>query len=179
LKITIDTLVSLDVKMYDAQGNLLEESTDPLVYLHGAGDIFPAIERALEAQEAGFEISLQLEPNEAFGDDDPGLLRLVPRASLGSHVAIGVKLEGVPGQENDGRIYTVTDLTDTLSETSKVTRSQVISSASRALNELRGTDSPQRSELARFLKRNKANTHGPVLGNHFICQQLRSFRLCG
>jgi FKBP-type peptidyl-prolyl cis-trans isomerase SlyD len=114
LKITIGTLVSLDVKMYDAQGNLLEESTDPLVYLHGAGDIFPAIERALEAQEAGFEISLQLEPNEAFGDDDPGLLHLLPRASLGSHVAIGVKLEGVPGQENDGRIYTVTDLTETI-----------------------------------------------------------------
>ena len=46
----------------------------------------------------------------------------------------------------------VTELTDTLSEASKVTRSQVISSASRALNELRGTDSPQRSALARFLK---------------------------
>jgi len=46
----------------------------------------------------------------------------------------------------------VAELTDTLSEVSKVTRSQVISSASRALNELRGTDSPQRSELARFLK---------------------------
>jgi pyruvate/2-oxoglutarate/acetoin dehydrogenase E1 component len=45
----------------------------------------------------------------------------------------------------------VAELTDTLSEVSKVTRSQVISSASRALNELRGTDSPQRSELARFL----------------------------
>jgi len=47
----------------------------------------------------------------------------------------------------------VAELTDTLSEASKVTRSQVISSASRALNELRGTDSPQRSELARFLKK--------------------------
>jgi pyruvate/2-oxoglutarate/acetoin dehydrogenase E1 component/TPP-dependent pyruvate/acetoin dehydrogenase alpha subunit len=46
----------------------------------------------------------------------------------------------------------VAEITDTLSETSKVTRSQVISSASRALNELRGTDSPQRSALARFLK---------------------------
>jgi len=45
----------------------------------------------------------------------------------------------------------VGELTDTLSEASKVTRSQVISSASRALNELRGTDSPQRSALARFL----------------------------
>ncbi|HVC76153.1 MAG TPA: thiamine pyrophosphate-dependent enzyme, partial [Candidatus Micrarchaeaceae archaeon] len=46
----------------------------------------------------------------------------------------------------------VGELTDTLSEASKVTRSQVVSSASRALNELRGTDSPQRSALARFLK---------------------------
>ena len=46
----------------------------------------------------------------------------------------------------------VAELTDTLSEASKVTRSQVISSASRSLNEMRGTDSPQRSELARFLK---------------------------
>ena len=98
--------------MYDAQGNLLEASTDPLVYLDGGGDIFPAIERALEGQEAGFEILLQLEPNEAFGDDDPGLLHLVPRASLGPHVAIGLRLEGVPGQVNDGRIYTVTDLTE-------------------------------------------------------------------
>lgn len=46
----------------------------------------------------------------------------------------------------------VAEMTDTLSEASKVTRSQVISSASRALYELRGTDSPQRSALARFLK---------------------------
>ena len=59
----------------------------------------------------------------------------------------------------------VAELTDTLSETSKVTRSQVISSASRALNELRGTDSPQRSALARFLKeylqenRERYNSH--------------------
>src|SRR5689334_18409206 len=49
----------------------------------------------------------------------------------------------------------VAEMTDTLSEASKVTRSQVISSASRALNELRGTDSPQRSELARFLKKSQ------------------------
>jgi pyruvate/2-oxoglutarate/acetoin dehydrogenase E1 component/TPP-dependent pyruvate/acetoin dehydrogenase alpha subunit len=45
----------------------------------------------------------------------------------------------------------VAEVTSTLSEASKVTRAQVISSASRALNGLRGTDSPQRSELARFL----------------------------
>jgi FKBP-type peptidyl-prolyl cis-trans isomerase SlyD len=114
VKITAGTLVSLDVKMYDAQGNLLEASTDPLVYLHGVNDIFPAIERALQDQEPGFETSLQLEPHDAFGDDDPGLLHLVARSSLGTNVAIGMKVEGVPGQPKDGRIYTVTDLTDTI-----------------------------------------------------------------
>jgi len=114
VKITAGTLVSLDVKMYDAQGNLLEASTDPLVYLHGANDIFPVIERALQDHEPGFETSLQLEPHDAFGEDDPGLLHLIPRSSLGAHVAIGMKVEGVPGRPQDGRIYTVTDLTDTI-----------------------------------------------------------------
>lgn len=114
MKIANGTLVGLDVRMYDAQDNLLEWTSEPLVYLHGASDIFPAIERALEGQEAGFETRIQLEPNEAFGDDDPGLLHLVPRAALGGHVAIGLKLEGVPGQPADGRIYTVTDLTETI-----------------------------------------------------------------
>lgn len=114
MKIAAGNLVSLDVKMYDGQGNLLEASADPLVYLHGSNDIFPAIEQALEGQEEGFETALVLEPPDTFGDDDPGLLHLVPRAALGEHVRIGMKVEGVPGQPKDGRIYTITDLTDTV-----------------------------------------------------------------
>src|SRR3989454_2576811 len=45
----------------------------------------------------------------------------------------------------------VAEVAATLSETHKVTRSVVLSSAIRALNDLRGSDSPQRSELARFV----------------------------
>jgi FKBP-type peptidyl-prolyl cis-trans isomerase SlyD len=114
VKIAAGTLVGIDVRMYDAQGNLLEASTEPLVYLHGAGDIFPAVERALEGRETGFAVSLHLEPHDAFGEDDPQLLHLVPRASLGPHVKIGMKVEGVPGRPKDGRIYTVTELTDSI-----------------------------------------------------------------
>jgi FKBP-type peptidyl-prolyl cis-trans isomerase SlyD len=55
---------------------------------------------------------LQLEPQDAFGEDDPALLHIVPRAALGPHVQVGLKVEGVPGQPKDGRIYTVTELTD-------------------------------------------------------------------
>lgn len=114
MKIAPGCLVRLDARMYDAQGHLLEASGELLVYLHGAGDIFPAIERALDGQEPGFETSLHLEPHEAFGDDDPGLLHLVERSHLGAEVRVGLKFEGVPGRPGDGRIYTVTQLTDAI-----------------------------------------------------------------
>ena len=112
MKIANGSLVTLDVKMYDAQNNLLEATSEPLVYLHGANDIFAKIEEALADQEPGFETMLQLEPADAFGEDDPALLHLVPRSALGAHAAVGLKVEGVPGQPKDGRIYTVTELTD-------------------------------------------------------------------
>ena len=113
MKIEPGCLVSLKVAMRDAQGALLEQSGErPLVYLHGADDIFPRTEAALAGQEAGFTTTLALEPQDAFGDDDPALLHLVPIAQLGADVDIGMRVEGVPGRPADGRIYTVVDLAD-------------------------------------------------------------------
>jgi FKBP-type peptidyl-prolyl cis-trans isomerase SlyD len=113
MKISAGCLVSLKVRMFDAQGELLEDSGErPLVYLHGADDIFPKVEAALEGQETGYSTSLHLEPEDAFGDDDAALLHLVPVKQLPQDVDLGMKFEGVPGQPADGRIYTVVDLTD-------------------------------------------------------------------
>src|SRR5262249_36575634 len=80
----------------------------------GANDIFPAIERALEGREPGYETALRLELYDAFGEDDLGLLHLVFCSTLGEHVKIGMKIEGVLGKSCDGRVYTVTDLTDSI-----------------------------------------------------------------
>ncbi len=112
MQIAAGTLVKLDVKMYDAQGRLLEATAAPLVYLHGAQDIFARIEQALAGQQAGYEVSLHLEPNEAFGDDDPALVHLVPVAQLGAGAATGLRYSGLPGAPDDGRIYTVIDLAE-------------------------------------------------------------------
>lgn len=113
MKISRGCLVSLRVRMFDAQDELLEDSGErPLVYLHGADDIFARVEAALEGRAAGDSIRLQLEPADAFGDDDASLLHLVPIASIGQDVDLGMRFEGVPGQASDGRLYTVVDLTD-------------------------------------------------------------------
>jgi FKBP-type peptidyl-prolyl cis-trans isomerase SlyD len=111
MRIENGTLVSLDVAMYDAQGNLLERSEAPLVYLHGARDIFPRIEAALEGQEAGYAASVKLEPEEAFGDYHAEQVHLVDCKRLAKGIAVGMRVEGLPG-DPDGRIYTVTDIAE-------------------------------------------------------------------
>lgn len=111
MKIEDGCLVSLDVSMYDAQGDLLEKTESPLVYLHGAGDIFPRVEAALAGQEAGFRTSVMLEPEDAFGDADASLVHLVECRRLGPKVEAGMRYEGLPGRA-DGRIYTVTDVAE-------------------------------------------------------------------
>jgi FKBP-type peptidyl-prolyl cis-trans isomerase SlyD len=111
VKIDDGCLVSLDVSMYDAQGQLLEKTASPLVYLHGAHDIFPRIEEALAGHEAGFRTTVALEPADAFGDADPSLVHLVECRKLGPKVEVGMRYEGLPGRA-DGRIYTVTDIAE-------------------------------------------------------------------
>jgi len=74
MKIEKNTVVSLIYRLSDAQGNLIEESADPMIYLHGGyAGTFPKIEELLEGQEIGFETNIQLEPQDAFGDYDAEL----------------------------------------------------------------------------------------------------------
>ena len=128
MKIEKNTVVSLIYRLSDAQGNLIEESADPMIYLHGGyAGTFPKIEELLEGQEIGFETDLQLEPHDAFGDYDAELLRIEQRDRFPEPLEVGMQFEGVPSldDEEDGAefiaaddedeqtlIYTITDLAE-------------------------------------------------------------------
>ena len=52
MKIQKDTVVSLDFELTDADGALLEKSTEPVGYLHGGDSgMFEAVEEKLEGLE--------------------------------------------------------------------------------------------------------------------------------
>ena len=112
MKITDGALVSLDVKMYDAQGELLEQSDVPLQYLHGHEDIFPRIEEALTGKEIGAHLMLQLEPEDAFGEYDADLVMLAPVDDLGGDVTVGLRVEATGPQGEDQCVFTITDIAD-------------------------------------------------------------------
>ena len=111
MKIDNDTFVSIDVEMYDAQGNLLEKSDEPLTYLHGHGDIFSRIEDELSGKEAGADVSVHIEPEEAFGDYDPELVTLVRVEDLGEGVEVGMRVDGA-GVGATAAEYTITDIAE-------------------------------------------------------------------
>ncbi|HQR69239.1 MAG TPA: peptidylprolyl isomerase [Burkholderiaceae bacterium] len=112
MKIADGALVSLDVQLYDAQGELLERSDAPLQYLHGHEDIFPRIEEALTGKEVGAHVLLQLEPEDAFGDYDAELVMLTPVEDLGAEVTVGLRVEAAGPDGEDRCFFTITDIAD-------------------------------------------------------------------
>jgi FKBP-type peptidyl-prolyl cis-trans isomerase SlyD len=116
MKIVKNTVVSLAYKLSDAQGNLIEESDEPMVYLHGGYDgTFPKIEEALDGQESGFTTQIQLEPVDAFGEYDPELVKVEERGRFPEPLEVGMQFEGTPEEgddDMDALIYTVTDVAE-------------------------------------------------------------------
>lgn len=115
LSVKKDMLVTLQVRMADMSGKVLEETgPEGLTYLHGHGDIFPKIEKALEGRFQGEGFVIKLEPEEAFGQYDSDAIEMVPVKSLGDPETIvpGLVFEGIPGRRADGRRWRITDVAD-------------------------------------------------------------------
>ena len=114
MRIEKDTVVSLQYyKLSNLQGEIVDESTAPVSYLHGGyGGMFPAVEAALQGKEAGYALSIAMEPEETFGEYDSELLRIEPRNAFPENVEIGMQFEGGEENSEDIMIYTVTDVTD-------------------------------------------------------------------
>lgn len=116
MKIAKNTVVTVNYTLSDAQGNLIEEGQEPMVYLHGGYEnTLPKIEEALEGKEAGFQTTIQVEPEDAFGEYDAELVKVEPRNKLPTPLEVGMQFEGSPDDdddETDTLIFTVTDIAD-------------------------------------------------------------------
>ena len=116
MKIAKNTVVTVQYKLSDAQNNLIEDGSQPMVYLHGGYEnTLPKIEEELDGKETGYATTLQIEPEDAFGDYDASLVKVEPRNRLPEPLEIGMQFEGMPdGDDGDeeAMIFTVTDIAD-------------------------------------------------------------------
>ncbi len=67
--VTKHKIVSIHYTLKDASGQVLQQNTDhdPEDYLHGAGQLLPALERALEGMQLKQTRQVILAPEEAYG----------------------------------------------------------------------------------------------------------------
>ena len=110
-----NTVVSLNYELFDAAGELLEQVETPISYLHGGYDgIFPMVEEALHGKKAGDRCTVTMQPDDAFGEYDHGLVEVEARSSFPKEVAVGMQFEGGPegADDDDYMLFTVVDVTD-------------------------------------------------------------------
>jgi FKBP-type peptidyl-prolyl cis-trans isomerase SlyD len=107
-----DKVVSFEYTLKDSAGSVLESSEGgaPLAYLHGADNIIPALEDALDGKSAGDRLTAVIEPEDAYGLRDESLVSQVPRRQMSGIADLEVGLE-IEAQTPDGpRIVCVTGI---------------------------------------------------------------------
>jgi FKBP-type peptidyl-prolyl cis-trans isomerase SlyD len=113
VQIAKNTVVSLTYELLEAGGEVIEKTDEPVSYLHGGHHgIFPRVERALDGKRAGYACRVELEPDDAFGRYEPALVRIEPRGLFPSGVKVGMQFDGNAEDSGEGRVYTVTGVTD-------------------------------------------------------------------
>jgi FKBP-type peptidyl-prolyl cis-trans isomerase SlyD len=120
LKIIRNSVVALRYEVFDGKGALVERGKDAYYYLHGGYQgIFPRVEEALAGKDVGEKIRVRLAPADAFGERDPALVRVEPRAKFGGKPRVGMQVRGQTAEGEGGhpmafRVVQVTDSEITL-----------------------------------------------------------------
>ncbi len=111
MQIAKDSVVTLDYRVTDPDGNAVDEGSQPIVYLHGGHDgIFAAIEEALHGKQAGDKLEVKLQPEEAFGEYDAELVRVEPLSLFPAGVEVGMQFERAAEDGDDEMLYTITEI---------------------------------------------------------------------
>lgn len=73
-----DKVVTFHYELRNAAGELIEKSGgEPMAYLHGAGNIIPGLEKALEGHAAGDTVEVTIPPEDAYGQRVPDSIQRV------------------------------------------------------------------------------------------------------
>jgi len=78
-------IISFHYTLTDADGKQIESSREhePMSYLHGASNIIPGLERAMEGHKEGDEFSVTVQPEDAYGVKSAANIQRIPLKRLG------------------------------------------------------------------------------------------------
>lgn len=112
MNIAKDKVVSIDYTLTGDQGNVIDTSQgkEPLAYLHGAGNIIPGLENALEGKNQGDQVKVSIAPEQAYGPKDDRLVQQVPRTAFQGVDQVQAGMQFQANTQQGPRLITVVDV---------------------------------------------------------------------
>src|SRR3954451_5514209 len=113
MQVAKNTVVSLSYQLYGTDGELVEQTEEPVEYLNGGyGNMLAAVEKALEGKDVGETCRVRLPPDDGFGDYDAELVHIEPRDKFPEDIEIGMQFEGEGEESRESIVYTITDIAE-------------------------------------------------------------------
>jgi FKBP-type peptidyl-prolyl cis-trans isomerase SlyD len=102
-------VVTIHYTLKDDGGAVLDSSAggEPLAYIQGHGNLVAGLEKALEGQEDGAKLAVDVTPAEGYGIRDEKLIQRVPKRSLQGAGQIKKGMQFQARTEDGMRLFTV------------------------------------------------------------------------
>ncbi|EHQ52862.1 MULTISPECIES: FKBP-type peptidyl-prolyl cis-trans isomerase [Ectothiorhodospira] len=111
MQIGSNKVVSIAYTLTDEEGRVIDQSSEqaPFAYLHGASNIIPGLEKALEGKQAGDELEVKVAPEQAYGERDDSLVHTLNRSQFQGVDELEVGMQFHAGGDNGGmQVVTIT-----------------------------------------------------------------------
>ena len=114
MQIAKDSVVTIDYKLTDDKGTVLEESdsSEAFAYLHGHGQLLDPLENALEGKEVSDRVQLSVSVEDGFGERDEELVITVPRDRFPEEEAISPGMQVEAETDQGHQIFTILSIED-------------------------------------------------------------------
>jgi FKBP-type peptidyl-prolyl cis-trans isomerase SlyD len=106
MDISKNKVVTIHYTLRDNEGKTIDSSENgqPLMYIHGIGNLIAGMEEGLEGKMAGDKLNLKISPEKGYGVRNEELVQKVPRTAFGSQ-----RVEnGMQFSTDSGHVVTVT-----------------------------------------------------------------------
>ncbi|MCR4789652.1 MAG: peptidylprolyl isomerase [Treponemataceae bacterium] len=109
MNISKDKVVAIAYTLKNTDGEILDSSEqgNPLVFIQGNGHLIPGLENALEGKAEGEELSVTVEPKDAYGEYDEKLVFEVDKTQFPENVDVKA---GMNFEAENGQIVTVKEV---------------------------------------------------------------------
>ncbi|WP_416864813.1 MAG: FKBP-type peptidyl-prolyl cis-trans isomerase [Imperialibacter sp.] len=109
MKIGKEKVVSIHYTLKDNEGTTLDSSVgdQPLLYIHGIGNLIPGMEEGLDGKVKGDKVEIKVSPEKGYGVRDGRMIQKMPRSAFGDQkVEVGMQFNA--GTKNGQQVVTVT-----------------------------------------------------------------------